>query len=208
MKDDFEVRKQKLLAHYQQEYAPKEPTCRWLQSPATTYEYSRDIYERDTDPAYETEEITLRLNKKEAAHSAAFLLLLFSWMYGTAYVKGKPVDLGGIFFFLVILVIFCRAFYDRRPRIIMDKAGIWSMKIGEWIGWHQVILMVKKTNTLDDHPIDTLVIHLYVKNYDEFMIVEIPLNELDLPPDRIICIAEQFRQADLKKSFTQQVSFE
>jgi hypothetical protein len=207
MIEDFEARKQKLLAHYHQEYAPKEPTCRWLQSPATTYEYSRDIYKRSTDPGYD-DEVILRLNKKEAAHTAAFLLLMFGWMYGTAYWQGKPMDYSGLFYFTVFLAVFCSAFYDRRPKLVLNKEGIWHKKVSEWIGWHQVILMVKKTETSDDHHIHKLLIHVYIKAYDEFMIVELPLNGLDLPPDNIICIAEQFWQTSLKKSLTDQPAFE
>lgn len=191
MIESIEERKRKIAEYYENEYAPK-PKIGWWSKEKSRYESTREIYERKGGPQhYETETI-IRNDKKGAAISAALFLLASVpvWINEEARWRADGL-LCNLFIYTVICmsVISC---FDRRPKIILNKYGIYTLKWNGYIHWKNIAAIYIKEDDSGDTSGFYLVVHYYYTETDKFLATEYGLGGLEKPPDDIACFIHRF----------------
>jgi len=165
MNREFEERKRKLLEYLKEEYK-EEPPQRWWHSKKPEYKTTWDFANINEDYRREDYNVIIRNDKKGAASSAAFLFLLFAWMfYPWNFKNVNPLS---VMFMMVILIFHLRQAFDRRPKVILDANGLWTHKWSVQIPWHLIVATyIKEDNTGEDKYFE-LIVHFYDAWEDEF----------------------------------------
>jgi hypothetical protein len=186
-------RKQQLVAECLERYSPK--TRKWWQGRADNiYMSTWDIYKEKNYPQVFVDEISIGKSRPEA-----FLTLFICLLMAVLFIV-LSFESGNIYFQLAAFIaaaalvfISVRNLLDRKPKIILNKDGLWTAKWRFTIPWRDIVVSCIREDSRSEHTGNHLRIHFYDPYEDVFKMVETEVDGMEKEPSTIACFVQQFR---------------
>lgn len=175
MDDAFENRKIELVRFIKELHKVK-PTG-WFEGKAD-YTSTRDVGSEVDDTLLEKEEIIVRRNTKKCIIISSFLLVFLLALLNEYF---KPGDKFLIYLIIPFTLIFFYTFilsFDRNPKIILNKKGIWLNTTDCYYEWHLIGATYIKDEDRVENTIRSLLIYYYDPAEDDFIKVEYKFSDL------------------------------
>lgn len=176
----LEERKRDLLETLKEEYSEK--PRRWWQNKQpehkTTWEYS----ERSDHFRPVSDETVIRYDIKGALRGSALFFIIVAIMF--FYQNNFDIKIEDLVFPILIMLILNAVPIlkerKRKPKMILNREGIWLSIIEDWIAWENLIACYVKKDDSGESTTYSLIFHYYLPAYDTFATSEFEINNLDM----------------------------
>lgn len=170
MDDAFEKRKTELVRLINELY--KEKPAGWFKEKGDVYTSTWDVGNEVDDIPPEKEEIIVRRSKKAyIIISTALLVFILTLLY--EYFNSP--DAFGILIIAPFACLFVYTFvlsYDRKPKIVINKKGIWLKETDCYFEWHIIGATYIKDEDKGEDTVRSLVIYYYEPAEHDFIKAE------------------------------------
>lgn len=186
-------RKQQLVADCLEKYSPGKRKW-WQGRPDDLYKSTWDIYKEKNYPQVFVDEILIRKSRPEAILTLFICLVMAVLFIVLSFESGNIYFQLAAFIAAAVLVFICvRNLLDRKPKIILNKDGLFTTRWQFTIPWRDIVVSCIRENSRGEHTDNHLRIHFYDPYEDVFKMVETGVDGMEKEPSTIACFVHQFR---------------